>query len=178
MSPRPIAALLCAAAACACSMPSGESERQEAAKQEAAEQVKAGAEGKAEEGRLSIRAPGIDIAINVPDAMRSRARAGTDSDVLPPGAQVSGLHVQGNGSDAAARDSVELRFVSAEAPEQVAAWYRDPARREDFTISSARREDREIVLGGASQDGGPMTVRLSPGTGAGTDGRLILVDRD
>jgi len=178
MSPRPIAALLCAAAAAACSMPSGESERQEAAKHEAAERVKVGAEGKAEEGRLSIRAPGIDIAINVPDAMRSRARAGTDSDVLPPGAQVSGLHVQGDGGDAAARDSVELRFVSGEPPERVAAWYRDPARREHFSISSARREGGEIVLGGATQDGGPIIVRLSPGTGTGTDGRLILVDRD
>jgi hypothetical protein len=159
-------------------MPSGESERREAAKQEAAEQVKAGAEGKAEEGRLSIRAPGIDIAINVPDAMRSRARAGTDSDVLPPGAQVSGLHVQGNGGDSNARDSVELRFVSAEPPEQVVAWYRDPARREHFSISSARREGSEIVLGGVSHDGGPMTVRLAADGAAGTDGRLILVDRD
>lgn len=178
MSPRPIAALCCAAAAAACSMPSGESERREAAKQEAAEQVKAGAEGKAEEGRLSIRAPGIDIAINVPDAMRSRARAGTDSDVLPPGAQVNGLHVQGDGGDATARDSVELRFVSPEPPERVAAWYRDPARREDFSISAARREGGEIVLSGVSHDGGPMTVRLTAGTGAGTDGRLILVDRN
>jgi hypothetical protein len=173
---------VCAAAAVAaagCSMPSGESERQEAAKQEANEQVKAGAEGKAEEGRLSIKAPGIDIAINVPESMRRRARADTDSDVLPPGAQVSGLHVQGDGGDrTAGRDSVELRFASAEPPERIAAWYRDPARRGDFSISGARREGAVIILTGASNDGGPMTVRISPGAGTGTDGRLILVDRD
>ena len=168
-----------AAAVAACSMPSGESERQEAAKQEAREQVRAGAEGKAEEGRLSIKAPGIDIAINVPDAMRRRARADADSDVLPPGAQVSGLHVQGDGGDPSiGRDSVELRFASAEPPERVAAWYRDPARREHFSISAARQEAGQIVLTGASHDGGPMTVRLSPAGGGGTDGRLILVDRD
>jgi hypothetical protein len=91
---------------------------------------------------------------------------------------VSGLHVQGNGGDSNARDSVELRFVSAEPPEQVVAWYRDPARREHFSISSARREGSEIVLGGVSHDGGPMTVRLAADGAAGTDGRLILVDRD
>lgn len=168
---------ICAAAAAACSMPSGESERRDADNR--MERAKAGAEGKAEEGRLSIKAPGVDIAINVPDAMRARARADADSDVLPPGSQVSGLHVQGDGGDRAqGRDSVELRFSSTEPPEQVAAWYRNPARRDHFTIAEARREGGTIVLAGASKDGGPMTVRLSPGAGAGTDGRLILVDRD
>jgi len=171
----PLCAVLAAAAGC--SMPSGEAERREADNQMA--QRKAGAEGKAEEGRLSIQAPGVDIAINVPDAMRGRARADTNSELLPPGSQVSGLHVQGDGGDPAkGRDSVELRFTSAEPPEQVAAWYRKPERRGHFTISSAQREGNSIVLAGASRDGGPMTVRLSPGTGVGTDGRLILVDRD
>jgi len=166
-----------AAAAAACSMPSGESERREADNR--LEQAKAGADGKAEEGRLSIRAPGVDIAINVPDAMRGRARADSDSDLLPPGTQVSGLHVQGDGGDRAqGRDSVELRFTSPQPPDRVAAWYRDPARREHFTIAAAGREGGVIVLTGASKDGGPITVRLSPGTGVGTDGRLILVDRD
>ena len=168
-----------AAAAGACSMPSGEGERREADNAMAARQEKAGAEGKAEEGRLSIQAPGVDIAINVPDAMRGRARADTDSDVLPPDAQVSGLHVQGDGGDRArGRDSVELRFTAAEPPDRVAGWYRDPARRDHFTIAEARREGNVLVLAGASRDGGPMTVRLSAGAGGGTDGRLILVDRD
>jgi hypothetical protein len=166
-----------AAAAAACSMPSGEGERREVDNQ--MREVKSGAEGKAEEGRVSIQAPGVDIAINVPDAMRGRARAGTSSDLLPPGTQVSGLHIQGDGGDPArGRDSVELRFTSAEPPEQIAAWYRKPERREHFAIASAQREGNTIVLTGASKDGGPMTVRLSPGTGVGTDGRLILVDRD
>jgi hypothetical protein len=176
---RSIAILAVAAAAAAgCSMPSGESERQEAAKQEANEQAPPGAEGKAEEGRLSIRAPGVDIAINVPDAMRSRARASADSEVLPPGAEVSGLHVQGDGGDRqAGRDSVELRFLVPQPPEQVAAWYRDPARRAQFTISEARRDGNALVLTGTHHEGSPISVRLEP-RGGGTDGRLVLVDRD
>ena len=179
MPPRSPFVLACAAVAAGCSMPSGEDERREADNQIAA-QVNAGAEGKAEEGRLSIKAPGIDIAISVPDAMRSRARAGADSDVLPPGAQVSGLHVQGDGGNRAiGRDSVELRFGAAEPVEQVVAWYRDPARRRHFTISGARREGDAVVLAGTGADGGgPMTVRLAPRAGGGTDGRLVLVDRD
>jgi hypothetical protein len=176
---RTIAILAFAAAGlAACSMPSGESERQEAAKHEANEQAPAGAAGKAEEGRLSIRAPGVDIAINVPDAVRSRARANADSDVLPPGAEVSGLHVQGDGGDhQAGRDSVELRFRVAQTPDQVAAWYRDPARGEHFTIREARREGNALVLTGTHHEGSPISVRLEPREG-GTDGRLVLVDRD
>ncbi|HEX9932526.1 MAG TPA: hypothetical protein VGB08_06740 [Allosphingosinicella sp.] len=179
---------LCAAAAAAgCSMPSGESERQEAAKIEAAERAaaahaadhgKAGAAGKAEEGRLSIKAPGVDIAIAVPDAMRGRAGVDANSEVLPPGAQVSGVHVQGDGGDRTqGRDSVELRFVAAEPVDRVAAWYRDPARREHFTIGEARREGAAVVLAGTNADGAPISVRLTPREG-GTDGRLVLVDRD
>jgi hypothetical protein len=183
MRPRSILFSLCAGAISACSMPSGESERQEAAKAEAAERAaaadgKAGAEGKAEEGRLSIQAPGVDIAIAVPDAMRGRARADANSDVLPPGAQVSGLHVQGDGGDRSkGRDSVELRFTSTQSPQQVAGWYRDPARRGHFTIGEARREGEAVVLAGTHADGAPISVRLSPRDG-GTDGRLVLVDRD
>ena len=162
----------------ACDMPSGEGERQEVANQAAAERQKALAEGKAEEGRLSIRAPGLDLAINVPEGMRSRARADTDSEVLPPGSQVSGIHVEGDGGSGDGGDSVELRFAVAQPVEEIARWYRDPGRREHFTISEARREGEETVLSGNSADGGgPIMVRLRAAAG-GTDGRLILVDRD
>ena len=173
-----VALAAAAAAATACELPSGKGERQEVEKQEAAEQAKAGAEGKAEEGRLSIQAPGVDIAINVPDAMRGRARANADSEVLPPGAQVTGLHVQGDGGNrSVGRDSVELRFVAAQPVAEIAAWYRDPARRQHFTISEARREGETVVLAGTHADAAPMTVRLAARDG-GTDGRLVLVDRD
>ena len=169
-----------AAALCACSFPSGEAERQEVANQVAEARATAAAEGKAEEGRLSIEAAGVDIAISVPDAMRGRARAETNSDVLPPGARVSGLHIQGDGgSGGTGHDSVEMRFISAEAPAEVAAWYRDPARHERFRIDSAAREGEEIVLTGTNMEsGGAIVARLKARAGGGTDGRLMLMDRD
>ena len=171
--------LMAAAAAAALLAGCGGDEDEELPPANAAQASRPAAEGKAEEGRLSIKAPGVDIAINVPDAMRDRARAGADSELLPPGAAVSGIHIAGDGGDRnAGRDSVELRFVSDQPPEQVAAWYRDPARRPDFTIAAARREGEAIVLEGANSDGGgPLVVRLSPRR-SGTDGRLVLVDRD
>lgn len=169
-----------AAALAACDMPpSSEREKQEVANQVAAEQARAGAEGKAEEGRLSIQAPGVDIAISVPDAVRDRARANVDSEFLPPGSRASGIHVQGDGGDrAAGRDSVELRFAVDRPPAEVAAWYRDPARQPHFTIATAAREGEVIVLSGTHREGAPLTVRLAARDGGGTDGRLILVDRD
>jgi hypothetical protein len=178
------AAVALAASLAGCEFPSGAGERQEVANQIAEARAAAGAEGKAEEGRLSIQAPGVDIAINVPEAMRGRARAGTDSDVLPPGAQVSGIHIQGDGGAGgqaggeAAGDSVELRFSSATAPAEIAAWYRDPARHPHFRIDSARREGEEVVLSGTNiASGGRLTARLRA-RGTGTDGRLVMVDRD
>lgn len=171
--------VLGAAAAAACDLPpSSEAEKQEAANQMAAERRRAGAEGKAEEGRLSIKAPGIDIAIAVPDAVRERAQANVESEFLPPGSRARGIHVEGDGGNrAAGRDSVEIRFAAPQAPAEVVAWYRDPARRAKFTISGAERAEGEQVLTGTTADGAPMRVHIAA-RATGTDGRLVLVDRD
>jgi hypothetical protein len=158
-------------------MPSGETERQEAAEQEAAEQGKAAAEGKAEEGRLSVKGPGLDVAITVPDAMRGQARANIESAILPPDAEGRGIHVENGGQRGAGRDSVEIRFSVPRPPADVAAWYRDPARRQQFTIAQMARDGNALVLTGTSRQGGPITVRLAPAAG-GTDGRLLLVERE
>jgi hypothetical protein len=173
------AVLICAAAAAACDLPpSSEAEKAEAANQMAAEQQRAGAEGKAEEGRLSIKAPGIDIAIEVPDAVRDRAQANVRSEFLPPGSRVRGFHVQGDGGNhAAGRDSVEIRFTAPQPPSDVVGWYNDPARRPKFTISGAERAEGEQVLTGTTAEGAPVRVHLAA-RGTGTDGRLVLVDRD
>jgi hypothetical protein len=170
---------LSAAAAAACDLPpSGESERQEAANQMAAERQRASAEGKAEEGRLSIKAPGIDIAIAVPDAVRDRAQANVESEFLPPGSRARGIHVEGDGGNlAAGRDSVEIRFTSPQPPAEVVAWYRDAARRPKFTISGAERAEGEQILTGTTAEGAPIRVHLAARE-TGTDGRLVLVDRD
>jgi len=158
--------------------PSGDSERRDAANQMAAEEGKAGAEGKAEEGRVSVRAPGIDFAINVPNGLRSQAQANVQSDFLPPGSRASGIHVQGDGGNPAlGSDSVEIRFTVDRPPAEVAAWYNDPARRTHFTMTSAAREGEGLVVSGANKEGAPIIARLTPRAG-GTDGRLIFVDRD
>ena len=58
------------------------------------------------------------------------------------------------------------------------AWYRDPARADDFTIASASRKGGVITLAGAQKDDGdPFDLSLSPRNGGGTDGRLNLRER-
>lgn len=137
----------------------------------------ASAEGKAEDGSISIDAPGFDMKLNIPDAIR--ANVGTDGDILYPGAKLSGLHVQANadkgGSD---QDSVELRFTASEAPAAVAAWYRDPARAKQLSVSSAEQQGAGYRIAGTSKDDGdPFTLTLTPASGGGTEGRIMLQDR-
>jgi hypothetical protein len=168
-----------AGAAAACDLPpSSEAEKAEAANQMAAERQRAGAEGKAEEGRLSIKAPGIDIAIAVPDAVRERAQANVESEFLPPGSRARGIHVEGDGGNmSAGRDSVEIRFAAPQPPAEIVRWYNDPARRAKFTMSGAERAEGEQILTGTTAQGAPIRVHLAA-RGTGTDGRLVLVDRD
>ena len=64
-----------------------------------------------------------------------------DSGLIYPGSTFSGIHVEGGRDERPSRDGeVELRFTSADAPDLVARWYRDPARAADFTVASAGRE--------------------------------------
>ena len=135
------------------------------------------AAGQAEKGQFSIDAPGFDLKFDIPEGMTDHAKVDSDSDVLYPGARVSGLHIQA--AEGAGRDSVELRFASSDAPQAIADWYRDPARAETLTIGSVKQEAGSIVVEGTEKDGGdPFTVRLGAGQGGGTDGRLVLSDRD
>ncbi len=137
------------------------------------------AAGKSEEGRFSIKGPGFDMKINIPEEMASRASADGDNDLLYPGAAISGMHVEAlDGKASKTNSGVELRFTSSDAPEKVAAWYRDPARATGFAVGSAAREGGAILISGTEKsDGDPFSVRLSPATGGGTEGRLVLSDR-
>lgn len=141
------------------------------------EPVAAAAEGKAEEGQFSIDAPGFDMKIDIPAGVTSHGDS--DSDMLYPGATLSGMHIEGSKKGAGGKGSagIELRFTTADPPGKVAAWYRDPARASGFTIASVRREGAALVIAGAEkEDGDPFTLRLSP-RGGGTEGRLTLTDR-
>ena len=138
------------------------------------------AAGKAEDGQLSVSAPGFEMKLDIPEGIRSRAGIDDDNGLIYPGAQFSGIHVQGGGSGAQAgsEGEVELRFTSADAPDAVVRWYRDPARATDFTVADAGQEGQDFVVTGTTKDdNGRFRVRLSPRAGGGTDGRMVLADR-
>ncbi|HEV2866083.1 MAG TPA: hypothetical protein VGX37_06175 [Allosphingosinicella sp.] len=134
------------------------------------------AAGRAEEGRLTVEAPGLNLSINIPESVRANARVDEDG-LLYPGASLAGMHVQGRpGAEAHGHDEgeVELRFTTADPPQRVVAWYRDPARNDQLTVQSARRQGSAFVLSGTGRDEGRFTVTLTPGAGGGTEGRLLL----
>ena len=150
------------------------------ASQPAKSEASATAAGKAEEGKLSIKAPGFDVALKIPDSIVSQVNVDSDTKILYPGATIGGLHVEAGPKDSADRSAagVEMRFSSSDAPDKIAAWYRDPARAADFTVSGIRREGNMLVVTGMPKNSiDPFTVRLAPASGGGTDGRLQISDR-
>jgi hypothetical protein len=138
----------------------------------------ASAAGRAEEGRLTVEAPGFNMSISIPEGIRSRAEMDEGS-LLYPGSDFAGMHIQGGGDGPGAEGGgeVELRFTTGDAPGQVVGWYRDPARGQEFTLEAARQEaDGFVVTGTDRQDGDRFTLRIAPGAGGGTEGRLLLSD--
>lgn len=137
------------------------------------------AENKAEEGQLSISAPGIQMKINIPEGLRSETHIHDDSGLIYPGSTMRGLHVEGGREKGRSNDEVELRFASADAAEAVARWYRDPARASHFTIAAETREGPAYVFAGARKNGnGAFRIHLAPRPAGGTDGRVLLSDAD
>ena len=137
------------------------------------------AAGKAEEGQLTVDTPGFEMKIDIPHGLRGEANFDEESGLVYPGSSFSGIHVAGGseGSDGRSQGEVELRFTSPDAPDRVAAWYRDPARASDFAVASAAREGDAIVISGTGRrDNEQFRVRLAPRAGGGTDGRLLLRD--
>jgi hypothetical protein len=160
----------------ACNAEIGSSGEEDAGGSGNAAAATASAEGKAEDGKFSIKAPGIDLKLDIPDALAERAEVQGDSNILYPGAKLGGMHVEG-GTGGGNGGAVELRFASADAPDKIAAWYRDAARAADFAINSASREGAGLLLSGKQAGkGDSFSVRLMPAVGGGTDGRLLLGD--
>jgi hypothetical protein len=163
----PVLALLAA-----CEMQIGDQEQAKAR----TEQV-ASAEGKSEAGAISIDAPGFDMKLNIPEALR--AELGSEGDVIYPGSKLGGLHVQASKNQAGGQGSVELRFTTADAPAKVAAWYRDPAQARELTVTAAQQQGQGYRIVGTSKgDNDPFTLTLTPAGGGGTEGRIVLQDRD
>lgn len=139
----------------------------------------ASAEGRAEEGRLTVEAPGFNLSIAIPEGVRPDVDQ--QDGLIYPGSTMGGIHVQGRPDQGSGEGDgeVELRFSSGDAIDRVAAWYRDPARREDLTIEAQAPEGRGLRLSGtAGRDGSRFTLRLAPREGGGTEGRLLLSDRN
>lgn len=140
----------------------------------------ASAAGRAEEGRLTIEAPGFNMSMNIPEDIRAEGDIG-DDDLIYPGSSFGGIHVQGRrgGADGKGDGEVEIRFTTNDQADRVAAWYRDPARgKEDVVVTSVEREGGGyLVQGTARNDDGRFTVRLAPRPGGGTEGRLLVTDR-
>ena len=144
--------------------------------EKAATQATASAEGKSEDGSISIDAPGFDLKLNIPDALR--AQVGANGEVLYPGSKLAGLHVQAADGSGTGEDSVELRFTTGDAPAKVAAWYRDPAQAKELVVTSVAQQGEGYRISGTSKpDGDPFELTLRPAAGGGTEGRILLQDR-
>ena len=131
------------------------------------------AEGKAKAGEFSLKAPGFDLKFDIPEGIAGKTELDGDSELFYPGATLNGMHIEGGKTGGA----VELRFISGDAPDKVAAWYQDPARADRFTAGPVVRTGVDYVIEGTQKkDGDAFIVRLSP-RAAGTDGRLIFTDR-
>jgi hypothetical protein len=137
------------------------------------------AEGQAQEGKISVKAPGLDLAISLPKEMTGEAKVGRDSKVLYPNATLAGMAIAAGEGGKGGDTEVEMRFRTADAPDRVAAWYRDPARGEGFRLTGETRENGDYVFTGVQRrDHHPFRVRLGAGRGGGTDGRLRVHHRD
>lgn len=174
---KPLAMVCALALLSACEMKVGkEADKGDAAAKGAGGSA-ASAAGKAEEGQFSIKAPGFDMKIDIPAGVTSHGDS--DSDVLYPGSTLSGMHIEGSKGvgDGKGKAGIELRFTTADAPEKVASWYRDPARASAFSIASVWQEGAAFIISGREKgDGDPFMLWLSPRSG-GTEGRLTLTDR-
>lgn len=139
------------------------------------------AEGKAEDGKVTIKAPGFDLAVRIPESVSRRAVTDRGTRIVPPGSRFGGIHIEGGRSSGpdGGHGEVEMRFAVDTDPAATANWYRDPARSGDFTVSGARRDGEAYVVEGATrEDGGTFTARVTPGAAGGSDIRLLLRDRD
>ena len=137
------------------------------------------AAGRAEEGRLTVEAPGFNLSIDIPDSIEANARIDEDSGLIYHGSTFGGMHVQGRpeGRSGHSDGEVEMRFTSADPAERVVAWYRDPARAQDLTIQSAGRDGNGFVISGTGRhDNERFTVRIAPRAGGGSEARLVLSD--
>lgn len=135
------------------------------------------AEAKGGEGSFSIDVPGFGMKLDIPEDWQENANVDSDSDIIPPGAKMRGVHIRAG--RAGGEDAVELRFTAPDAPAKVAEWYRADARTDKLTIASVAEQGGVFTVTGTDKDDGDaFTVELSRAGEGGTDGRVTLRDRN
>ncbi|HEY0413016.1 MAG TPA: hypothetical protein VGD66_07735 [Allosphingosinicella sp.] len=134
------------------------------------------AEGKAEEGKISVKAPGFELKFSLPKEMTGEVKVDRDSRIFYPDATISGMAVAaGRGGDDGGGSEVEFRFASADPVDRVLAWYRSPARSDGYRLDGAAPEgDAWVITGTQKRDGHRFKVRLAARGGGGTDGRVTV----
>jgi hypothetical protein len=115
------------------------------------------ASGRTENGQLTARVQGVDLKVNLPPPIR---RMTESDDLLPPRARTL-------------RGGAGQRFHSDDSVENVAGWYRDPARASRFAILDSTRDDAAWTLTGTTRGGDAFSVRLTAAAG-GTDGMVVV----
>ena len=125
---------------------------------DSADAANANISGRTENGQLTARVQGVDLKVNLPPPIR---RMTEGDDLLPPRARTL-------------RGGEGQRFHSGDSIEDVAGWYRDPARANRFEIQESIRNDAEWVLTGNARSGDAFRVRLTPAAAGGTDGTIIV----
>ena len=137
--------------------------------------VDASAEGKAEDGRISMKGPGFDFAVNLPGGLADHANVDGDDKIIYPGSTISGMHIAAG--EGGGKGGVELRFTSRDPLDKLAAWYRDPARADGFAITSDGKDGDAILLAGRTKDDdNDFKLRLAP-RDAGSEGRLTISEK-
>jgi hypothetical protein len=137
------------------------------AENEAAANRNAVAESRAENGQLTVRAQGVDLKIDLPPPLRRMAGDDGNRALVYPGA-AGEIRAEGG----------VIAFRSEDAPETVARWYRDPARANRFLISTDEQQGAAIVIAATARNRDGLAIRLTPGAGGGTDGRIVVTRRD
>jgi hypothetical protein len=131
-------------------------------------------EAKAEDGKVSINTPGFKLKVDLPrDGSAGAITSG--SDIIYPGSSVRGMSVDANAESGASRGQVAIRFTSPDAVDRILAWYRDPVRTRDFSVTDTAREGEGYRIEGTAGDG-HFRVGLVPAANGGATGELTLSD--
>jgi hypothetical protein len=135
------------------------------------------AEGKAEAGQVSVKAPGLDVSFTVPKGLTRDVKVRSDIKILYPKAAITGMYAAAGSGKEEGESEVEFRFASADAPDRIAAWYQDPARAGLFKVKDITRQGADTLIRGREKGRDEdFRLRLAAKAGGGTDGRLVLRD--